>query len=806
MGCESNDPDSDTESDSPRTTSVGVHITLEEMVASKAEPVISRGGQNYKAVGNAADVVRVTIEVKQGAVILAAEQDLVNDGSGNWSGTVDNLPIGPTLSFIARSYDVLNTEIFSGTTISTVSDVNNSLAVNLEPIDDQLGMLFPGVDQIMRPVEIVNNSNANIEFSLSGSTDELLSYEIIADPIGGSFVPATGNLQLVGSSATLIAAYTAPDAIGSYNHTIKVTNSQGNSVTSAFNTEVVYALTSGGIQTNLNPVIDSIDAQRVGNDVIWTATVSDDGPLAELTYAWSFSGISAFAVNNTNPATLGGYDETDSGDLTLTVTDQNGTGGATTVVMTVGVGMFPNSVVVNTPTKSWLNYDRSLNSTPAPYSVADAYATSNMQDYTNSQFSSAVELAPNTFAVVNNFDLVDSGDPGETRQLSIVTIDPDTGIAIFGPTYSLPKQIDITVDEHYRFDSVHYWRPAHLVKLEEGKIAYASGAYHRIDINTQEKGHAMTVFNYVGDTITGLDHFVFQPSHQYLDSESMLDYSYADNGVSLISLPNNQFMLGNAGWRSNEQFFEYSLFSWDGSQMVADGSDATAAWSGITTPGISDGGATYGGRWVNLGGGYGIFVTEVRHGVVAQGFQVSGGVVITGDPLMAWEDTVDHTTHKNMSIAHTIPVTDTTALLSILNEQNWDAPAGAPGNSELSMVLELDRSSLVVTAGTPVQTMNLYTEIGWTPSYIQSEFDPSVVVLMRETLDDNDVWGAVDTVLQVNGLNVNVVSQNHYHDTWNYSPAMKLTNGDYFVTASIDGDINGTIWNGLGSWIIRPNE
>ena len=98
------------------------------------------------------------------------------------------------------------------------------------------------------------------------------------------------------------------------------------------------------VKVRFNPVITAIGAQRSGSDVTFTAVVSDAGPQSALTYRWGFDGGLAFFNNTTNPAVLQGYDETRSGNLTLTVT--NGAGAATTVSCSIAPGLLPDNVVI----------------------------------------------------------------------------------------------------------------------------------------------------------------------------------------------------------------------------------------------------------------------------------------------------------------------------------------------------------------------------------------------------------------------------------------------------------------------------
>jgi hypothetical protein len=98
------------------------------------------------------------------------------------------------------------------------------------------------------------------------------------------------------------------------------------------------------VQMKFKPVITSIGAQRNGSNVTFTAMINDPGPQSTLRYRWRFDGGLAFINNTTNPAVLQGYDETKSGNLTLTV--MNGAGGVTTVSYYIAPGLLPDNVVI----------------------------------------------------------------------------------------------------------------------------------------------------------------------------------------------------------------------------------------------------------------------------------------------------------------------------------------------------------------------------------------------------------------------------------------------------------------------------
>ncbi|KKL44889.1 hypothetical protein LCGC14_2361170, partial [marine sediment metagenome] len=219
-------------------------------------------------------------------------------------------------------------EIFSGVTTQVLTGVSDSVVVAMDPVSDGEPILFPRVLSIRLPAEIINNTDPNIQVAVEGSADETLTYEFTSVPNGGVYTPNPGDIVLPSSgTGTFNVTYTAPSTVGIHGQTVKVINSQGNSVEVDFNTDVVNYLTAdSGVDVLFAPVVVSLNGKRNGVVVTWTAEVSDDGPLGELTYLWGFTGSSGvdFIDPVVNPADFAGYDEAKTGVITLGVTDGDG--------------------------------------------------------------------------------------------------------------------------------------------------------------------------------------------------------------------------------------------------------------------------------------------------------------------------------------------------------------------------------------------------------------------------------------------------------------------------------------------------
>jgi hypothetical protein len=295
------------------------------------------------------DVATITVDVYNGSTLIVGGVSL-SYNSGLWTGTINNLPIGPQLTFTGHACNNTAVEIFTGSTHYTMTGAHDQVPILMAPVSSGGVQQFPKIVNINQPTEIVTAGTASVGVDVTGGADETYSYVFTAATDGGTFNPASGNITLTGTAGIVLSDYTAPGNIGTYDHSITVANSQGNSITTMFSIKVISAGTgTSGIGIEFAPVILTVNGQRNGSDVTFTATVSDDGPAGELRYLWSFDGGLAFADATTNPAVLQGYNETVAGTLTLTVTDHNGTGSSTVRSVALIAGQFPGDPIIPPP-------------------------------------------------------------------------------------------------------------------------------------------------------------------------------------------------------------------------------------------------------------------------------------------------------------------------------------------------------------------------------------------------------------------------------------------------------------------------
>jgi uncharacterized protein YkwD len=381
------------------------------------------GSVAVQALGQSPDdLVRVEVVVS-GEDEFGVFQDPLTSAeltetAGVWEGVITGLPIGPVLTFTVTGYDSAGVAIYEGTVEQALSDSNDALTVPLSPVTEPGDeLLFPIVTGITRASSVGTLGSSTVTLTMTASANEPLEVTFTAQ--AGSFTPAVQDITADGAgSADAATTYNAPSSTGTYTHTVKVVNRQGNSVEVDFSVEVVVSSDGEAtLQTTFAPSVTALHGGRSGSTVTWEAAVADDDLPEALGFSWSFSQSggtagAAFSADPTaNPAALTGYDETVTGTITLTVTDATVPAPlSTTVTFGLVAGQFPD-VVVSEPGGTvpalaaemidLFNAERAANSLPplvfneALYDAAGDHATDMAQndflDHTGSDGSTFVQ-------------------------------------------------------------------------------------------------------------------------------------------------------------------------------------------------------------------------------------------------------------------------------------------------------------------------------------------------------------------------------------------------------------------------------
>ena len=309
--------------------------------------------------------IKIDVKDKDTGTMLQVNFDLTQatPPATGWSGTIPALPKGKALTFTARALSSASptpppTVLFLGSTDQTLTLNNQSVSIALAPYNDGQSITLPRIVRISIPSAFISGQANNISFAVEGSTGENLKYALTAATSGGVFYPSNGSLTLAATAGTFVTQYLPPtvsvDTV--FTHSVTVTNTAGNSVTTTFKTTVrppgsVDSVSNTGVTVLFNPVINALNGSRVGasGDVVFTASVADDSPESQLTYAWSFTPTGSFTPaptieGTTRTGTLHNYTTALQGTLKVVVTDPDG--GATSLFYPLIPNEFPDNPYV----------------------------------------------------------------------------------------------------------------------------------------------------------------------------------------------------------------------------------------------------------------------------------------------------------------------------------------------------------------------------------------------------------------------------------------------------------------------------
>jgi alpha-tubulin suppressor-like RCC1 family protein len=318
------------------------------------------------------DVTRVRIDIlvreaAGGSSPLFRDVDLSRGSDGLWTGRLPFLPRNKPLSFLATASNFSGAALFRGSTDQTLTEDNTPVSIVLAPVTDGANITLPRVQRITLPAELFPEQSFPLRFLVEARAGERLDYAIddgVSSAASGTFTPAQGSLVLEGTSATLVLHYTAPPVSSTtdFTHSLRLTNQDGHSVSTTFRLRVRPPSSEGVRDTSavvrFNPVINALSAVRVPGapQVALEASISDDRPLSELSYAWSLTPDGSEAAPTfspqANPTLLQGYTLELRGTLRLEVTDAEG--GTTTLLYVLPPNQFPDNPTQDSGFKSLL--------------------------------------------------------------------------------------------------------------------------------------------------------------------------------------------------------------------------------------------------------------------------------------------------------------------------------------------------------------------------------------------------------------------------------------------------------------------
>lgn len=409
---------------------------------------IAPGGPTFAALGRFEDVKKVTIDIRSAEGNHYTGEPLEKTESG-WTKTL-LLPMDVSLTITGHAFNEQQVEIFNGVTLTVLTEETKFISIHLSSIDDGVPPVLPIVNKLVRPKSVKTSESKKIQVYFSGVHSETLKWQFIApDASSGTFEPQSGKIHLGSvNRGTLYTTYTAPTVDGNYDYKFRLINSMGHWVENTFKISVGNAVdnpdgsgdtpdTQEGLVVQFNPIVYAIGGERIGNTLKWTADVTDDAALNEIRYQWSYDGNdNVFSDPTKNPTIMLDYQPANSGTIQLTVTDQNGTGGSTTIAYQLPENQFPDNVVTNWAGTQQFGTNKSDSATAVAVAPnGDVYIAGN----TSGQLGQDVQVR-HTDIFLTKYDssyvkqwVIQSGT-SSNEYVTDVIVDPNGYVYVYGST------------------------------------------------------------------------------------------------------------------------------------------------------------------------------------------------------------------------------------------------------------------------------------------------------------------------------------------------------------------------------------
>lgn len=297
------------------------------------------GSSDPNAIGapvTAVASVGVKVVYTSGGAVVIAETEMTEDPpeSDNWTLALTGLPTGAILDFFATAYDagaLGGTAIYSDSIIGqTMNSSGNVIAFVMESIE--LGHTIPKIEGGIVPVAVsINTIDTPFTFTFSSTADTSVDYDITVD-VGsidatndGIATPGTNLSSIHAVAGDLVIYYSAPGS-GSIGHnvTVWINDTAYPTVKAGRLYDFDVVIGDGTPSTEFGPSINGFTILRTGNDLNITANATAGNAVIDF-YGWSGSGnFSGVGTGVTINSLVVPYLITDTGDITVTVTDVNG--------------------------------------------------------------------------------------------------------------------------------------------------------------------------------------------------------------------------------------------------------------------------------------------------------------------------------------------------------------------------------------------------------------------------------------------------------------------------------------------------
>lgn len=231
----------------------------EEVDQSDSSPstidlIVNLGGQNRaeRFLGTFDEISKLTLDVvrKYGNKEVSKDFELLQNNSGNWIGTINNMIVDFEYEITGHAYKLNSdnssyTEIFTGSTQHIVIEGTNTLSLRMAPILDNRIMTVPKITKVNRPFQMEKMDNASIRIFVSNQDLEPLHYRFrsidentllpLNPELGGEFSPSSGiKSSSNGTYGAIETTYTSPNYLSKQTIQFRVSNTLNIGVSTSF--------------------------------------------------------------------------------------------------------------------------------------------------------------------------------------------------------------------------------------------------------------------------------------------------------------------------------------------------------------------------------------------------------------------------------------------------------------------------------------------------------------------------------------------------------------------------------------------
>ncbi|MBT6613399.1 MAG: DUF1566 domain-containing protein [Deltaproteobacteria bacterium] len=284
---------------------------------------------NFNALGTVDEIATITVDAWDASDDTAISSTTLDNIDGIWTGTLGQLPYDLSLNFNAKGLNADDEVIYSGTLTQTlVEGADNDVSIALSSIDDGVQPDNPVIVSVSIPQKVLIDSDPQlISFNINYTADVSYTINVTSGKIAAAFddVPVSSLSGVHNPASNLDLFFTAPSSPGAVELTITIKDLiSSDTVGASYFLDVVSfdpdTWTDSGVIVIFGPAITDLAFSRSATALKLTLSTN---PESGLVYDWQGTGDFASLNTSGNPIFITDFNDAQTGEIRVTVTDEN---------------------------------------------------------------------------------------------------------------------------------------------------------------------------------------------------------------------------------------------------------------------------------------------------------------------------------------------------------------------------------------------------------------------------------------------------------------------------------------------------